>query len=89
MMKVNNTKVKTNMTMIVRQILLLLTLERCLQKLLFFVYWSFLMILLKSCLTCSLLATMKNVTVKGSQLVVALTCPNNYENMWKSQPTVN
>ena len=89
MMKVNNTKVKTNMTMIVRQILLLLTLERCLQKLLFFVYWSFLMILLKSCLTCSLLATMKNVTVKGSQLVVALTYPNNYENMWKSQPTVN
>ena len=89
MMKVNNTKVKTNMTMIVCQILLLLTLERCLQKLLFFVYWSFLMILLKSCLTCSLLATMKNVTVKGSQLVVALTCPNNYENMWKSQPTVN
>ena len=33
-MKVSTTKVKTNMTMIVLQILLLLTLERCLQKLL-------------------------------------------------------
>ena len=55
----------------------------------FVVYWSSLMILLKSCLTCSLLATVKNVTVKVSQLIVALTCPNNHENIWKSQPTVN
>ena len=55
----------------------------------FVVYWLSLMILLKGCLTCSLLATVKNVTVRGSQLIVALTCPNNYENIWKSQPTVN
>ena len=47
------------------------------------------MILLKSCLTCSLLATVKKVTVKGSQLIAALKCPNNDENIWKSQPTVN
>ena len=33
----------------------------------FVVYWLSLMILLKSCLTCSLLATVKNATVKGSQ----------------------
>ena len=39
----------------------------------FVVYWSSIMILLKSCLTCSLLATVKNVTVTGSQLIVALT----------------
>ena len=50
----------------------------------FVVYWLSLMILLKGCLTCSLLATVKNVTVRGSQLIVALTCPNNYENIWKS-----
>ena len=54
----------------------------------FVVYWSSLMILLKSCLTCSLLATVKNIAVKRSQLIVALTCPNNHENIWKSQPTV-
>ena len=51
----------------------------------FVVYWSSLMILSKSCLTCSILAAVKNVTVKGSQLIVALTCPNNHENIWKSQ----
>ena len=51
----------------------------------FVVYWSSLMILLKSCLTFSLLATVKDVTIKGSQLIVALTCPNNHENIWKSQ----
>ena len=50
----------------------------------FVVYWSSLMILLKSCLTCSLLATVKNFTVNGSQLIVALTCPNNHENISKS-----
>ena len=55
----------------------------------FVAYCSSLMILLKSCLICFLLATVKNVTVKGSQLIVALTCPNNHENIWKSQPTVN
>ena len=55
----------------------------------FAAYWSSLMILLKSYLTCSLLATVKNVTVNGSQLIVALTYPNNYENISKSQPTVN
>ena len=30
-----------------------------------------------------------NVTVKGSQLIIALTCPNNHENIRKSQPTVH
>ena len=55
----------------------------------FVVYWSSLMILLKSCLTCSLRATVKNVTGKGFQLIVVLTCPNNHENIWKSPPTVN
>ena len=47
------------------------------------------MILLKSCSTCFILATVNNVKVKGSQLIVALTCPNNHENMWKSQTIVN
>ena len=55
----------------------------------FVVYWSSLMILLKTCLTFSLLETIKNVTVKGSQLIVALTCTNNHENIWKSKPTIN
>ena len=87
-MKVNTTKVETNITMIVLEILLLLTLVRCLQKLLLFIVSS-LMILFKSYLTYSLLVTVKNITGKGSQLIVALTCPNNHENIWKSQPTVN
>ena len=51
----------------------------------FVVYWSSLMILLKSCLTCCLLATVKNVTIRGSQLNVALTCPNNHGSIWKFQ----
>ena len=45
------------------------------------------MILLRSCLTCSLLENVKNDTIKGSQLTISLTCPNNHENIWKSQPT--
>ena len=45
--------------------------------------------MLKSCLTCPLLAIFINVTVKGSQLIIALTCPNNHENIRKSQPTVH
>ena len=55
----------------------------------FVVYWSSLILLLKNCLTCSLPATIKNIKVKGSQLIVKLACPNHHENIWKSQPTVN
>ena len=55
----------------------------------FVVYWSSLMILLKTRLTCSLLETVMNVTVKGSQLIVALTCTNNHEDIWKSKLTIN
>lgn len=55
----------------------------------FIVYWSSLVVLFKMCLTCSLPATIKNITVKGSQLIVKLICPNKHENTWKSQPSVN
>ena len=55
----------------------------------FVVYWSSLMILLKTRLTCSLLETVMNVTVKGSQLIVALTYTNNHEDIWKSKLTIN
>ena len=53
------------------------------------VCWSSLVILLKICLTFSLPATIKNITVKGSQLIVKLICPNKHENIWKSQPSIN
>ena len=55
----------------------------------FFVYWSSLILLLRNCLTCSLPTTIKNIKVKGSQLIVKLACPNHHENIWKSQPTIN
>ena len=55
----------------------------------FVVYWSSLILLLRNCLTCSLPATIKDIKVKGSQLIVKLACPNHHENIWKSQPTVN
>ena len=55
----------------------------------FVVYWSSLILLLRNCLTCSLPATIKNIKVKGSQLIVKLACPNHHENIWKSQSTVN
>ena len=55
----------------------------------FVVYWSSLILLLRNCLTCSLPATIKNLKVKGSQLIVKLACQNHHENIWKSQPTVN
>ena len=55
----------------------------------FVVYWSSLILLLRNCLTCSLPATIKNIKVKGSQLIVKLACPNHHENIWKSQPIVN
>ena len=40
----------------------------------FVAYWPSLIILSKSCLTCSPLATVENVTVKGFQLIAAVTC---------------
>ena len=55
----------------------------------FIVYWSSLMILLKIWLTCFLFAAIKNITVKGSQLIVKLICPNKHENIWKSQLSAN
>ena len=55
----------------------------------FVVYWSSLILLLRNCLTCSLPATIKNIKVKGSQLIVKLACLNHHENIWKSEPTVN
>ena len=55
----------------------------------FVIYWWSLILLLRNCLTCSLPATIKNIKVKGSQLIVKLACPNHHENIWKSQPTVN
>ena len=54
----------------------------------FIIYWSLLVILLKICLTCSLPATIKNITVKGAPLIIKLICPNMHENIWKSQPSV-
>ena len=55
----------------------------------FIVYRSLLVILLRICLTCSVPATVTNITVKGSQLIVKLKCPNKHGNIWKSQPSVN
>ena len=55
----------------------------------FVVYCSSLILLLRNCLTCSLPATIKNIKVKGSQLIVKLAFPNHHQNIWKTQPTVN
>ena len=62
--------------------------RKSLTKEAFIVYWSSLVILFKSCLTCSLAASVKSVTVKGSQLIVQLVCINKHQNTWKSQPIV-
>ena len=54
----------------------------------FVVYWLPLIILLKSRSHVPFLQ-LSRMSVKGSQLIDALTCPNNYENIWKSQLAVN
>ena len=41
-------------------------------KVAFTVYWSSLMVLLNKCLTCCLLASVTNISLKGSQLIVQL-----------------
>ena len=55
----------------------------------FIAYWSSLMILFKACMTCFFPASVKSVTVKGSQLIVQLVCINQHKNTWKSQPIIN
>ena len=70
-------------TKVIWRVLVIIT-QICLHKLLF-VYWSLLEILLNTCLTSSLPATIKNITLKCSQLIVKLICPNKHENIWKSQ----
>ena len=54
----------------------------------FIIYWSSLMILFKKCQICFLPASVKNITVKGSQLIVRLVCSEKHEYTWKSQPSV-
>ena len=70
-------------TKVIWRVLVIIT-QICLHKLLF-VYWPLLEILLNTCLTSSLPATIKNITLKCSQLIVKLICPNKHENTWKSQ----
>ena len=57
----------------------------------FIVYWTSLIVLLKKYLhsTCLMLATITNLTFKGSQLIVRLKCYEGHETEWKSQPNCN
>ena len=45
----------------------------------FIVYWSSLMVLLNKCFTCYFLASVTNITLKGSQLIVQLICSDKHK----------
>ena len=57
----------------------------------FIVYWTSLLILLKRCLhsTCLLPATISDILMKGSQMIVKMKCEDNHKNVWQSQPNCN
>ena len=53
----------------------------------FIVYMSSLTVHLNKCLTCCLPASVTNITLKCSQLIVQLICPDNHKTTWISQPS--
>ena len=53
----------------------------------FIVYMSSLTVLLNKYLTCCLPASVTNITLKCSQLIVQLICPDNHKTTWISQPS--
>lgn len=54
----------------------------------FIVYWSCLSVLLQRCLTCSAPAFIKKVLTNGSALCCYLSCENDHQCVWRSQPLV-
>jgi len=54
----------------------------------FIVYWSCLFDLLQRCLICSAPAFIKKVLTNGSALCCYLSCENDHQCVWRSQPLV-
>jgi len=54
----------------------------------FIVYWSCLFDLLQRCLICSAPAFIKKVLTNGSALCCYLSCENDHQCVWRSQPHV-
>ena len=54
----------------------------------FIVYWSCLFALLQRCLVCSAPAFIKKVITNGSALCCYLSCKNDHNCVWRSQPLV-
>ena len=52
------------------------------------VYWSSLLLLLQSCVTCSANATIEKLTRRGSAILVHLKCVRGHINLWRSQPLI-
>ena len=54
----------------------------------FLVFWSCLLPLLQRCSECSAVASVTKTFIKGTMLVVDLSCPNFHHTTWRSQPIV-
>ena len=52
------------------------------------VYWSFISILFKYCLSCGCLANVLNVCTRGSMLIIELFCYKRHKNIWHSQQVI-
>ena len=52
------------------------------------VYWSLLLLLLQSCITCSANATIEKLTRRSSEILIHLKCVRGYINLWRSQPLI-
>ena len=53
------------------------------------VFWSSLIILFRKCFTCSDKSVKITCKVRGSLLIIMMTCSNGHKNTWRSQPSVN
>ena len=52
----------------------------------FIVYWSWLLIVLESCLICTAPAIITKIIPTGSILCMSLLCQENHKSIWPSQP---
>ena len=55
----------------------------------FIVFWFSLIILFEKCFTCFDKSVKITCKVRGSLLILMMTCSNGHENIWRSQTSVN
>ena len=55
----------------------------------FIVFWSSLTILFGKCFTCFYKSVKIARKVRGSLLIIMMTCSNDHKNIWRSQPSIN